>query len=479
VRVCEGLLILAAALLFFARLDCPLQEPEETLYAEIPRQMLAEGRLLVPVRHGQDYYDKPPLLYWLVMGSYQLCGVHDWAARLVPGSAAFLCVLVTYWWGKRTAGPRAAFAGALMLCLSPRFAQMARMLTTNALLTFWVLAALAAAHLALAGPAVKPRWWLLSALACGLGFLTKGPVALALVAVPALLYQFLDRRGARAGVRLWVLYGAVVALVALPWFVAVAVRDPSFLPYFLWTHHVRRFVDPIDHPQPVWYYGPILLVGMMPWTLLWPGLVRHLGRRMKEAVPQRTGAVGFFLLAGLWSLAFFSASVCKRPSYVLPVMPPLALALGCYVDGACLLGRLRLAHWAWAAAASFLLLLAAAQFLLPGYADKYSLRGQLVPHAEVCAGVPVMCYPHRWDGVSYYLQRGDVSVFRAAQLADLVSALRRQRQSLVVVKSDDSLQSFREALPESLEFVQCSCQMPVAVGWVRRRGVSGGGDPLR
>src|SRR5438445_7944275 len=117
VRVCEALLVLAAALVLFSRLDCPLQEPEETLYAEIPRQMLAEDRLLVPVRHGQDYYDKPPLLYWLVMASYSVFGIHDWSARLVSGIAAFLCVLVTYWWAKQTVGARAAFMGALMLCL--------------------------------------------------------------------------------------------------------------------------------------------------------------------------------------------------------------------------------------------------------------------------------------------------------------------------------------------------------------------------
>ena len=110
--------------------------PTVRLFGETPGSFparnwnLAEGRLLVPVRHGQDYYDKPPLLYWLVMGIYQLFGVHDWAARLVPCGAAFLCVLATYAWGKRAVGARAAFAGALMLCLSPRFAQMARMLTT-------------------------------------------------------------------------------------------------------------------------------------------------------------------------------------------------------------------------------------------------------------------------------------------------------------------------------------------------------------
>ena len=73
----------AAAVLFFGGVSYPLLEPEETRYAEIPRQMLAEGRFIVPVLHGQPYYDKPPLLYWLVMASYSLFGVHDWAARLV------------------------------------------------------------------------------------------------------------------------------------------------------------------------------------------------------------------------------------------------------------------------------------------------------------------------------------------------------------------------------------------------------------
>jgi 4-amino-4-deoxy-L-arabinose transferase-like glycosyltransferase len=470
VRVGEVLLVLAAGLLSFAGLGCPLQEPEETLYAEIPRQTLAEGRFLVPIHHGQSFYDKPPLFCWLIMGMYRLCGTHDWAARLVPSSAAFLCVLVTYWWGKRAAGAWAALAGALMLCLSPRWAQLAPMVSMNSLLTLWVVAALAAAHRALAGPQVHRGWWMLSALSCGLGVLTKGPVAFVLVAVPTLLYQVLDRRCGRVGWRWWGLYVAGVASVSLPWFVIVAIRDPLFANYFLWTHHVRRVLNPIDHQQPFWYYAPVLLLGMMPWTLLLPGLVRHVFRRGTPDLPQPTPAVGFCLLAGVWSLFFFSTAGCKRPCYILPMMPPLALALGCYVDAVCRRSRQRAALWTCAAAASFVLLLAAAYWLLPRYADKYSVRGRILPHAEACAGgVPVMCCPHIWDGVSYYLQRSNVRVFRPAQLADMVSALQRERQSLVVVKEDASLDRFLKALPASLEFVLCGRQHPVAVGWVRRR----------
>jgi 4-amino-4-deoxy-L-arabinose transferase-like glycosyltransferase len=483
VFVCELLLVFAAALLFFSRLDCPLQEPEETLYAEIPRQMLAEQRLLVPVRHGQDYYDKPPLMYWLVMGVYQVCGVHDWAARLVPSSAAFLCVLVSYWWGKRTVGPRAAFAGAAMLCLSPRFAQMARMLTMNGLLTLWVVAGLATAHLALMGRTLKRRWWFLSACICAVGILTKGPVALVLIAAPVLAYQFLDRRSPRIGFRSWAAYVAVASSVFVLWFAVVAIRDPAFIHYFVWIHHVRRFLDPIDHLQPVWYYLPGLALGMMPWTLLVPGLFKDLIARVRawandpaahaaRLAGRRPAAMGFLVLAAIWGLVFFSASGCKRPSYILPVMPPLALALGCYADSVFSLGRSRLVAWSCTAAASFLLLFGAAEWWLPAYAEKYSLREHIVPRIDQCAReVPVMCYPHGWDAVSFYLQRSDVRVFKPAQLAVMVSALEKQPQSLVVLKSDISLTTFLAALPARLEFVQCSSDSTVAVGWVRRRPV--------
>src|SRR4051794_24055930 len=204
-------LLAVASALFFTRLGASLLEPEETRYAEIPRQMLRQGRFVEPIWHGAPYYHKPPLLYWLVMGSYRLFGVHDWAARLVPALAAVATVLVTFAWGTRAAGPWAGFVGGLVLCLTPRFVYQARMLTLDGLLSLWVAAALAAAYLAVTGGRLRWRLWLLSALACGLGLLTKGPVAAALVTAPVLLYQVLDRRAARPRPVAWLAYLAVAA----------------------------------------------------------------------------------------------------------------------------------------------------------------------------------------------------------------------------------------------------------------------------
>jgi dolichol-phosphate mannosyltransferase len=526
-------LLLAAVLLFFCRLSAPLLEPQEARYAEIPRQMLATGSWLVPVLHGEPYLDKPPLLYWLVMASYSVFGVHDWAARLVPGLAGVLTVLITYLWGRAALGPRAGLLGAFLLCLSVRFVYLGRMLTMDPVLCLGVTAALAAGHIALRGPELRRGWWLLSAAACGVGLLAKGPVALVLVAVPLLLFQLLDSRSARVRLLPWLVYLAAALGLAAPWYAAVLRCEPGFAGYFFWKHNVLRFAEAFDHQEPAWFYLPGLLLGMLPGALLLPGLLRFLGRRSGRAAARRPAALGLFLLAALWCLFFFSAAGCKRAPYILPAMPPLALALGCYLDarlarapgialrrygsrlayratalvllvamagagvaawcGLCrpaaaallaggaaagLAGLVRRGpacqgsrSYALCGGVTFLVLLLAVHHLLPAYARRFALRGQVRPHAELCAdrSVPVACYPRRWDSVSFYLRREDVRVYGPGERAALLADLRRRPGMLLFVKSGKALDELLRDMPEGLEYVPRGRQGNVQVGWVRSR----------
>src|SRR5205085_2493194 len=91
-----ALLVVLPGLLLYPCLDFRLFEPDESRYAQIPREMLERGDWLVPVLQGEPYLDKPPLFYRLVMLSYRLLGCHDWAARLVPAAAVHLTILLTY-----------------------------------------------------------------------------------------------------------------------------------------------------------------------------------------------------------------------------------------------------------------------------------------------------------------------------------------------------------------------------------------------
>jgi 4-amino-4-deoxy-L-arabinose transferase-like glycosyltransferase len=489
-------LLLAAAtlLLFFARIDVPLMEPQEPRYAEIPRQMLRDDSWLTPVLHGQPYLDKPPLLYWAVMGCYAVFGVHDWAARLVPGLAGALTVLLTWWWGRRAVGERAGLFGAAVLVLSARFVYLGRILTFDTLLCLWVTAALATAHVFLLTR--RRRWWLLSALACGFGVLTKGPVAGVLVGVPVLIMPYFDRKLCRPGIADWLVYLAGVLGVAGPWFAAVMVRHPGFAQDFFWRHHVQRFLEPFDHQEPFWFHLPGVVLGMMPWMLLAPGLVRHL----RQGGLSRRPALGFFLAAAGWGLLFFSLSGCKRAVYVLPALPPLALALGTYFDAvgitaarratqgvlivgaggtiaaavsgllswpvAAALASLHLAAllmtwrchcltWAHAGGATCGVLLLAVVVILPPYHERFALRECVLDCRAAASepGVKVMCYQRSWDSVSFYLGRDDVLIFGADQEEAMRAELERSPRVLVFFKTGRSGEALRRALPASRRLV--------------------------
>jgi dolichol-phosphate mannosyltransferase len=536
-----GLVLLIAAVLFLSRLHGPLLEPDEARYAEIPRQMLRESRWGTPILHGQPYYHKPPLLYWLVMAGYAGFGVHDWAARLVPCTAAFLTVLVTYLWGRQTVGARAAFAGAIVLCLSARFVYLGRMLTMDGLLCLWVVLAWAAAHCAVRQRSLAWSWWLLSAAVCGLGLLTKGPVALALIVLPVLVFQALDPRTARPHAGPWLAYLTVALVLAGPWYVFLAVNDAAFVSEFFWTHNLLRFVRPLDHDGPVWYYLPGLLLGMLPWSLLLPSLGRFLARRSALSAARRPAGLGMFLLTFLWCLGFFSAAGRKHPGSILPALAPLALALGCYLDaalprrlfrplaapsiqrlsrlayvatllvlalglGGSLLavsldlqkppsggllaaasaaGLVVLLHrgssrrvgvsWSLCGGATLVLLYTALHQVLPGYERKFSLRDQVRPQRPVTLdpAVPIVCYPHRWDSVSFYLRRDDVRVYSSERRPQLIADLRKSPGTLVFIKTDDAqsqaMHEFLRDLPASLEFVPRAQHGIVTAGVVQRR----------
>jgi dolichol-phosphate mannosyltransferase len=522
------LFITGAALLAFVRFHVPLQEPQESRYAEIPRQMLAEHRRLVPVLHGEPYLDKPPLLYWLVMASYSVFGVHDWAARLVPCTATFLTLCFAYYWGRRVLGVRGGFLAGMILALSARFTYLSRLLTMDSLLCFWVTAALAGAHLAVLGDQFRWRTWLLSALATGLGLLTKGPVALVLAVLPIFLVRFLNRGMKRPGIGPWAAYGGIAFAVAAPWYTAVMVSDPAFAEYFFRRHNFERFVTPFDHQEPFWYFGPEVLGCMLPWTLLLPGLVLSIIRR-KERQTDRI----FFLTAGCWCILFFSLSGCKRPSYILPAIPPLALALGSYLDrripaggrirellrqhsspaylatlsvlgvggGICLqaaqqglirpalgisLGLTILAvlaalawfrqryglpaSWLLCGGSTFAALLIGTYTLLPGYARHFSMRGQVRPLADEAAdgSLHIACYPRGWDSVNFYLKREDVKIYARDERGELLKDLSAAPRTLLLVRTEQVLKELLAELPSNLQYRPHGRQGTVRVGYVVR-----------
>lgn len=443
------ILILFPGALLYPCMDFHLFEPDEGRYAEIPREMMIRGEWIVPYLQGEPYLDKPPLFYWLVSISYRLFGVHDWSARLIPALAVHLCVLLTYLLGRRSLGERSAFWGALALGLAPGFVGMGRLLILDSLLSACVAISWLCGFEAIRGQRFRGAWWMAAAIACGLGILAKGPVALILFVPPMLAYPWLTSSAVRVSWRAWLGFLAIVLLVALPWYIAICVRLPAFATYFLWEHNVVRFVAPFDHLRPIWFYGPVVLIGLLPATLLAYPLLRFLLSCDPLDVRRRSPEFGFMLLAGGWCVLFFSLSGCKLPTYVLPSFPPLALAVGAFIAGS----RYEKPRWVAVPAGMSLLLLAIAHFgVVPWYAEFHSPMSRAEEVWSYCGdpNTPVVCYPRSCDSVSFYLGRDDLQNFRSKQTPSMIQQLLKQPRTVILFTHRHSLEALRQVLPPQL-----------------------------
>ena len=329
-----GFVVMAiACVVFFGKLSYPLIEPDEGRYAEIMREMAATGDWVVPKLHQQAYLDKPPLFYWCGALSVRLFGPQAWAVRLVPALAGWLTVLMTFLCGRRLLGTPSAFLGSLVLTLSVGFALCGRYVILDSLLSMFVTASLLSGALALTGEQRGGKvWWLLSAVFCGLGMLTKGPVAVVLVIPPLFAHCWLRRMPQTWNLRPWLAFGVIVAAINVPWYIAMMQSVPEFSGHFFWEHNVARFLTGSNHPAPTWFYLPILFLSWMPWGLLLFPLMGFLASRDETRRSERPAAVGLLALSIIWCVGFFSISSGKLPTYIVPCFPAIALLIGHYLQ---------------------------------------------------------------------------------------------------------------------------------------------------
>ena len=320
-RLSWGLVTLVGLGLFFPGLGVPgLMDPDEGRYAEIAREMLLLRDWLIPHLNLVPYLEKPPLVYWLTAMSLGAFGLGEWAARLPSALAALAGLYLAFWLGRALWGERQGLWGAVVLATSGGYLVLARLLTLDMVFTLFLNLGIALGYLALSRE--RPRLWPWAYLALALAVLVKGPVALVLAGLIWGLAAALERgwQGLRALIRpgSW----AILAAVVLPWFVYAAWRYPAFPRFFLWEHHVERYVSGAGfHAEPWWYFGPVLAGLLLPWTGLIPWALGQ-----KDAAHR-----GDRLFLMIWAgavVAFFSLSQGKLATYILPALMPLALLAG-------------------------------------------------------------------------------------------------------------------------------------------------------
>ena len=295
-----------------------LWEPDEARYAEIAREMLQSGNLLVPHLNYVAYVEKPPLLYWLTTLTFWIFGVSEFAARLPVALSAIAGILATYFFALRAFGRRHAILAAAILATTPLYALMAQVLTTDMMLTALVTIATFSLYLHWDEGG---RWCWIAYVAMGLAVMTKGPVGAAIPILSMLLWLTLNRELGGAIAKFRAIPGLLLTiLIAAPWFVAMTVREPGFFDFYFVGEHLRRvFETDYSHSEAFYFYLPVLAVGLLPWSLLVPFLTW----RDSPRNPARSFCI---VAAGLTVVAFSCASAKLTP-YILPAVPPLAVLI--------------------------------------------------------------------------------------------------------------------------------------------------------
>ncbi|WLH88482.1 lipid IV(A) 4-amino-4-deoxy-L-arabinosyltransferase [Pseudomonas sp. FP453] len=320
------LLLLAFAAFYLLPLGLHgLWIPDETRYAQISQEMLLSGNWVTPHFMGVRYFEKPAAGYWLIALGQAVFGQNLFGVRIASALTTALSVWLAYLIARRMwHDPRKSFASALLYLSFGLVAGQAGYSNLDPQFTFWVNLSLVALWFALDSPTTRGRLisWTVLGVACAMGFMTKGFLALALPVLIALPYMLWQRRLGEL-LRYGPLAVAVALLLCLPWVWAIHVQEPDYWRFFFWNEHVRRFTSATaQHARPWWFFLPIMVVACLPWAGMLPATLAKMWQQRRQP------AIAFLALWMLLPLFFFSLSNGKLPTYIMPCLLPLALLMG-------------------------------------------------------------------------------------------------------------------------------------------------------
>jgi 4-amino-4-deoxy-L-arabinose transferase-like glycosyltransferase len=319
--------------------------PDETRYAWIARAMAETGDWVTPRLWGAPWFEKPVLYYWAAAIGFRMHLPAEWAARLPSAVAALAAAKAIAWFARRhyRAGEDSLATPTLLapviFATSVAAIGFARAATPDMLFGAAITLAMVCAANVLGrsgalritppAPTVIQNLNLLMlglwGAFLGVGVLAKGPAAV-ILAGGAIAIWALATSNWRAALRLaHPVAIAAFCVVALPWYLLCARRNPDFLHVFIFQHNFERYLTPLfQHQQPFWFFGPITILALLPWSAFLIAAAQEALRLWREKSWKNSPGL-FVACWAIFPIVFFSFSQSKLPSYILPAVPALAL----------------------------------------------------------------------------------------------------------------------------------------------------------
>jgi len=359
-RVWSFLFLAVAAFYLYGLGSLPLVGPDEPRYAQVAREMLVRRDLITPTLGGLPWFEKPPLLYWMMMASYRVFGVSEFSARLGPAVCGLLTAVFVYWIAASMSSlsfrepsvqveqqPRNQLSrySALTFLSSLGVIAFARAASFDIVITMTLTGAFACffgwevryrtrsgsdgikANPSRAGIILLVTFYFF----IGLSLLAKGLVGIVIPFGVMVVYCLLRREWPQRKFVLSLFWGMPLALaVAGVWYGPMLARHGwTFVDQFIIQHHFARFAsNKYHHPAPFYFYLPVLALLGLPWTgqLL---AALNSARRWNWRGDAPLDRLRVFALAWVvMPVVFFSFSGSKLTAYILPVMPAVALLSG-------------------------------------------------------------------------------------------------------------------------------------------------------
>ena len=327
-----GVAALLALVLLGQGISAPFTKDAEPQSAQWIADIVDHGHWLVPV----DYYGvvdpKPPLYYWLSATVALASGrpVDEVRARVISLVAGAALAVIVLEWTRACLGVSTGWLAFFFLIGSYGFGSRATTALTDMLMSLWIFAAYC-----VIGPGVdaglSPRRTLAAGLLLGLGILTKGPIAIVIPALAAILYLLMSRRNALDLLRRewpWGIAGVALA-IAGAWYVpAFAFGGHRAVASIFISENVGHFMPSSmggtgEAARPVYYIAVRMLGGMIPLSFLVPTIVLAFMRH--DFATEVRQPILFQLAMAIAVLILFSAASAKRDDYILPAIAPLAI----------------------------------------------------------------------------------------------------------------------------------------------------------